>query len=76
MFIGSFVYNAKNTKVSCVLTQIRHILDLPSVFANNKCADQPAHPRRLISGFVIRDAESIISKLGTGKIFIEKLVYV
>ena len=26
---------------------------MSSVFANNKCADQPAHTRRLISAFVI-----------------------
>ena len=30
--------------------------------ANNKGADQPVHPRRLISAFVIRFLESIISK--------------
>ena len=34
-----------------------------SVFANNKGARQPAHPRRLISAFVICFLESIISKL-------------
>ena len=32
-------------------------------FANNKVAEQPAHPRRLIRVFVIRFLESIISKL-------------
>ena len=32
-------------------------------FATNKGADQPAHTRRLISAFVIRFLESIISKL-------------
>ena len=32
-------------------------------FANNKGADQTAHPRSLISAFVIRDLESIISRL-------------
>ena len=31
--------------------------------ANNKGADQPAHPRSLISAFVIRFLESIISRL-------------
>ena len=30
-------------------------------YANNKCADQPAHPRSLISAFVVRCLESIIS---------------
>ena len=36
-------------------------------FANNKGADQPAHPRRLISAFVILFLESIISKLAIGE---------
>ena len=39
-------------------------------FANNKCADQPAHPCRLISASVVRYMESIISKLATIKISI------
>ena len=42
--------------------------NLSSVFANNKGADQPAHPRRLISAFVIRCLESISCKLDTGEI--------
>ena len=37
-------------------------------FANNTGADQPAHPRSLISAFVIRFLESIICKLATGDI--------
>ena len=43
--------------------------------ANNKGADQPAHPRSLISTFVIRFLESIISKLATSqiKIFLASL---
>ena len=36
-------------------------------FANNTGADQPAHPRSLISAFVIRLLESSISKLATSK---------
>ena len=39
-------------------------------FANTKGADQPAHPRSLISAFVIRFLESSICKLATGKISI------
>ena len=39
-------------------------------FANNKGADQPAHPRSLISAFVVRILESIIRKLATGEISI------
>ena len=37
-------------------------------FSNNKGADQPAHPRSLISVFVIRLFESIISGHATSKI--------
>ena len=29
-------------------------------YANNKCADQPAHPLSLISTFVVRYSDSII----------------
>ena len=36
-------------------------------FANNTGADQPAHPRSLISAFVIRFLESIMCKLATGE---------
>ena len=37
-------------------------------FANNIGADQPAHPRSLISAFVIPLLESIICKLAAGEI--------
>ena len=45
-------------------------------FANNKSADKPAHPRRLISTFVIRFLESVIhvSKHVTSKISTFSLV--
>ena len=36
-------------------------------FANNTGADQPAHPRSLISAFVIRVLESTVSKLATSE---------
>ena len=39
-------------------------------FKNNKGADQAAHPRRLISTFVIPFMKSIISKLATSEISI------
>ena len=39
-------------------------------FANNTGADQPAHPRSLVSAFVIRFLESTIFKLATGEISI------
>ena len=39
-------------------------------FANNTGAEQPAHPRSLISAFVIRFLVSIISRLATSGISI------
>ena len=39
-------------------------------FANNKCADQPAHPHSLISAFVIGFLKSTISKLAASEISI------
>ena len=45
-------------------------------FANKKCADQPAHPCRLISAFVIRFLEKIISRLASSQISIFWLVTV
>ena len=36
-------------------------------FANNKGADQPAHPPSLISAFVIRFLKSTIFNLATGE---------
>ena len=43
---------------------------------NNKGADHPAHPRSLISSFIIRSSESIISMLTTSKFSIFQLVTV
>ena len=42
--------------------------NLSSVLVNNKVKDLPAHPRSLISAFVIRVLKSIISKLATSEI--------
>ena len=44
--------------------------NLASGYANNQGADQPAHLRSLISAFVIRFLESMISILTTSEIFI------
>ena len=45
-------------------------------FANNKDVDQPAHPRSLISAFVIRLLGSIIAQPATSKLSIFQLVSV
>ena len=49
---------------------------LSSRFGNDIDADQPAHPGRLISAFVIRFLESLISKLASSEIPIFYLVSV
>ena len=45
-------------------------------FANNTGADQPAHPRSLISAFVIRFLDCFICKLATGEFSIFYIVSV
>ena len=45
-------------------------------YANNKGADQPAHPRSLISTFVVRCLDSIIPMLANSKISRLQLVSV
>ena len=52
-----------------IISALTHV-NLSSGFANNKGADQPAHPHSLISAFVIRLLESIITKLATNEISI------
>ena len=42
--------------------------NLSLLYAINKAADQPAHPRSLISAFVNRSLQSIIPKLDSFKI--------
>ena len=37
-------------------------------YANNKGADQPPHPRRLISTFIVRCLESVICILDLSKV--------
>ena len=57
-----------NTQVcSEIIVPRRDSCDSLRGFANNNGADQPAHPRRLISAFVIRLLESI-SKIAESEI--------
>ena len=46
------------------------LVNISSGFANNKGAEQSAHPRRLISAFVNRFLESILSKVAISAISI------
>ena len=50
--------------------------NLSSGFANNKDADQPAHPHSLISDFFIHLLERTIYRLATSEISIFYLVFV
>ena len=65
--------------MQCIITEKKNLIKLSIKwastrenclrgFANNTGADQPAHPRSLISAFVIRFVEIIICKLSTGEI--------
>ena len=64
MYCCLSVYDCeKNKEVKCFEQSSygpRREKNLSSGFANNKSADQPARPCRLISAFVIRFLESII----------------
>ena len=46
----------------------RHEKNLFLPYANNKGADQPAHPRSLISTFVVRCLDSILSLVSISEI--------
>ena len=64
MYLGSeirdpFIYSSfKNTTYT---NEPGHEKMCLMSYANNKGADQPAHPRSLISAFVVRCLDSIIS---------------
>ena len=66
--IGQF---SSNTKTYFIYVREKTCL---RGFANNKGADQPAHPHSLISAVVILFLESIISRLATSEISIFLLV--
>ena len=62
--------NKKYIVLYCIKPSIGPRREKPCLrgFANTTGADQPAHPRSLISDFVIRFVESVICKLATGEI--------
>ena len=62
--IDMYMYVAQQVQPS------QHMKTCLPWFANNTGADQPAHPRSLISAFVILFLESFICKLATGEILI------
>ena len=46
------------------------------LYANNKGADQPAHPRSLISAFIVRCLDSVMSLVSVTKISSRMLAFV
>ena len=57
------------------VSQMSHVMRKP-VYANNKGADQSAHPRSLISTFVFRCLDSIIPLVSKSEISSHYLAYV
>ena len=51
----------KLLNIFCIVYEPGHEKMCLLSYANNKGADQPAHPRSLISTFVVRCLDSIIS---------------
>ena len=63
-FISDCVYSAYNlacSSISMNIFELGHEKMCLMSYANNNGADQPAHPRSLISTFVVRCLRSIIS---------------
>ena len=60
----------QNYEILCLIIEARCEKTSLRGFANNKCADQPAHSCRLINAIVIRQMESKIFKLATSEISI------
>ena len=53
--------NLDKLQLNRITNEPRHEKMCLMSYANNKGADQPAHPRSLISAFVVRCLDSIIS---------------
>ena len=62
-------YDSANMLAPMSLCHMSHVMRKPIMpFANNKGADQPAHPRSLISAFVVRCPDSIIPLVSISEI--------
>ena len=69
IYFHFYVYhNNKGSRQGCPQYGLRREKICLPRFANNKCADQPAHLRSLASTFVIHLLEYFISKLATSEI--------
>ena len=67
LLIAFITFKSKfKVKTSC----LNVLLNLSSVFANNKGAHQPAHRRSMNSAFLLRIVKIVISRLAACKILI------
>ena len=66
-FRKPFTYNEIIIMSDIIIIEPAHKKTRLHGFANNKDADQPIHPRRLISVFVVHCLLCIISRLATGE---------
>ena len=58
-----------SSQIDCFNINMSHVMRKPVLpYANNKGADQPVHPRSLISTFIVRCLDSIIPLLAIAKI--------
>ena len=57
-----------NITANCLSYGPGHAKMCLKTYANNKGADQPAHPRSLISTFVVRCLDSMICILALSKV--------
>ena len=67
---------AHGITITCTINEPRREKTCLRDVTNNTGADQPAHPRSLISAFLIRFFERTICKLATGEISIFWIVSV
>ena len=61
-------YNLYGSKTMATINELGHEKTCLMLYANNKGADQPAHPRSLISVFVVRCLDSVMSLVSVTKI--------
>ena len=57
-----------SVKDACHNIQLSQAMRKHVLYANNKSADQSAHPRSLISAFVVRCLDSVMSLVSVTKI--------
>ena len=69
MAVSYSIYRVNfSSTLLCVIVEPGHGKTCLMLYANNKGADQPVHPRSLISAFVVRCLDSVMSLVSVTKI--------